>query len=92
MREGVARGLVELRFRHRVDALSVTGGAVDGVSGAVLAPSDAAARRRPSSRDVVGDFALSAPAVIVTSGGIGGNHDARAPELARAPRPATRRG
>jgi predicted oxidoreductase len=73
VREGVARGLVELRFRHRVDAVSVTGATVDGVSGAVLAPSDAA-RGQASSRDVVGDFALSAPAVIVTSGGIGGNH------------------
>jgi predicted oxidoreductase len=73
VREGVAQGLVELRFRHRVDALSVTGGTVDGVSGAVLAPSDAA-RGQASSRDVVGDFALDAPAVIVTSGGIGGNH------------------
>ncbi len=29
-----------VRFRHRVDALTVTGGAVDGVSGTVLAPSD----------------------------------------------------
>jgi predicted oxidoreductase len=73
VRDGVARGLVELRFRHRVDALSVTGGMVDGVSGAVLAPSDVA-RGQASSRDVVGDFELSAPAVIVTSGGIGGNH------------------
>ena len=73
VREGVAQGLVELRFRHRVDALAVTGGAVDGVSGAVLAPSDVA-RGQASSRDVVGDFELSAPAVIVTSGGIGGNH------------------
>jgi predicted oxidoreductase len=73
VREGVAQGLVELRFRHRVDVLSVTGGTIDGVSGAVLAPSDAA-RGQASSRDVIGDFALSAPAVIVTSGGIGGNH------------------
>ena len=73
VREGVARGLVELRFRHRVDALAVTAGTVDGVSGAVLAPSDAA-RGQASSRDVVGDFTLSASAVIVTSGGIGGNH------------------
>jgi predicted oxidoreductase len=73
VREGVAQGLVELRFRHRVDALSVTGGTIDGVSGAVLAASDAA-RGQASSRDVIGDFALSAPAVIVTSGGIGGNH------------------
>ena len=74
VREGVARGLVELRFRHRVDALSVTAGAVDGVSGAVLAPSGVA-RGQASSRDVVGEFALSAPAVIVTSGGIGGDHE-----------------
>ena len=82
VREGVARGLVELRFRHRVDALSVTAGAVDGVSGAVLEPS-AVGRGEASSRVVVGDFALSAPAVIVTSGGIGGNH-----ELVRANWPA----
>jgi predicted oxidoreductase len=74
VREGVARGLVELRFRHRVDALSVTGGTVDGVAGAVLAPS-AVQRGQASSREVVGDFTLSAPAVIVTSGGIGGNHE-----------------
>jgi predicted oxidoreductase len=73
VREGVAQGLVELRFRHRVDAVSVTSGIVDGVSGAVLAPSDVA-RGQASSRDVVGDFELNAPAVIVTSGGIGGNH------------------
>ncbi|HEY6758827.1 MAG TPA: FAD-binding dehydrogenase [Baekduia sp.] len=74
VREGVARGLVELRFRHRVDALSVSGGAVDGVAGSVLAPSGVG-RGEASSRDVVGEFALSAPAVIVTSGGIGGNHE-----------------
>jgi predicted oxidoreductase len=74
VREGVARGLVELRFRHRVDALSTTAGAVDGVSGAVLAPSDAQ-RGQASSRDAVGEFTLNAPAVVVTSGGIGGNHE-----------------
>jgi predicted oxidoreductase len=74
VREAAARGQVELRFRHRVDALSVTAGAVDGVSGAVLEPS-AVARGEASSREVVGEFALSAPAVIVTSGGIGGNHE-----------------
>jgi predicted oxidoreductase len=74
VREGVARGLVELCFRHRVDELSLTAGAVDGVRGAVLAPSDAG-RGQASSREVVGEFALAAPAVIVTTGGIGGNHD-----------------
>jgi predicted oxidoreductase len=74
IREGVARGLVDLRFRHRVDALTTTAGAVSGVSGAVLAASDAA-RGQKSSRDVVGEFTLEAPAVILTTGGIGGNHD-----------------
>ena len=74
VREAVAKGLVELRFRHRVDELSVTGGVVDGVRGTLLAPS-ATARGVASNRDAAGDFELHAQAVIVTSGGIGGNHD-----------------
>jgi predicted oxidoreductase len=74
VREAAARGLVELRFRHRVDALSTTAGAVDGARGKILA-ADACARGKPSNRDEVGEFALTASAVIVTSGGIGGNHE-----------------
>jgi uncharacterized protein len=74
VRDAAARGLVELRFRHRVDALTVEGGAVTGVRGAVLAP-DACARGQSSNRDEVGEFALSTQAVVVTSGGIGGNHE-----------------
>ncbi|TQM15496.1 FAD-binding dehydrogenase [Pseudonocardia kunmingensis] len=74
VRDAVEAGRVELRFRHRVDGLSVTDGVVDGVHGAVLEPS-AAARGTDSSRTRVGDFALRAQAVIVTSGGIGGDHD-----------------
>lgn len=73
-REAVAKGLLTFRFRHRVDALSVTDGTVDGVSGAVLAPANNE-RGESSSRQVVGEFALRAQAVIVASGGIGGNHD-----------------
>ncbi len=65
---------VSFLFRHRVDALSVTDGAVDGVSGAVLAPSSVA-RGVPSSREEVGSFELHAPVVIVASGGIGGDHE-----------------
>jgi predicted oxidoreductase len=74
VREAVAKGLVELRFRHRVDELAVGGGEVHGVRGAVLAPSDTA-RGVASNRDAAGEFELYAQAVIVTSGGIGGNHD-----------------
>jgi predicted oxidoreductase len=82
VREAVARGRVELRFRHRVTALVTTDGAVTGVSGEILEPSDAG-RGEASSREVAGDFALSAQAVVITSGGIGGNH-----ELVRANWPA----
>ncbi|MCA1535197.1 FAD-binding dehydrogenase [Bradyrhizobium sp. NBAIM03] len=73
-REAMKTGRLIFRFRHRVDALSVTNGTVDGVSGVVLAPDDAE-RGKSSSRNVVGDFALKAQAVIVASGGIGGNHE-----------------
>ncbi|GAA1525336.1 hypothetical protein GCM10009827_047550 [Dactylosporangium maewongense] len=51
-----------------------TGGTVTGVSGAVLADSSVA-RGQTSSREATGEFTLSAQAVIVTSGGIGGDHD-----------------
>jgi predicted oxidoreductase len=74
VREAAARGLVTLMFRYRVDALTVSGGIVDGVHGAVLQPSSAE-RGRPSSRVQIGEFDLRAQAVIVTSGGLGGNHD-----------------
>jgi predicted oxidoreductase len=70
----VKRGRVTLQFRHRVNALLVNGGVVEGVEGDVLEPSDAP-RGVPTSRTVVGDFTLRAQAVIVTSGGIGGNHE-----------------
>jgi uncharacterized protein len=73
-REAQASGLLSFRFRHRVDALTSTGGAVDGVRGAILEPSTVA-RGMSSSRVVSGQFELRAQAVIVASGGIGGNHD-----------------
>ncbi|MFW6640778.1 FAD-binding dehydrogenase [Nocardiopsis algeriensis] len=74
VRAAAERGLISLRFRHRVEELVVTGGAVTGVRGSLLAPSDAE-RGRAGSRDVVGGFEMAAQAVIVTSGGIGANHD-----------------
>ena len=74
VRRGVESGLVTLKFRHRVDELIVQGGAVVGARGAILAP-DAAERGAPSSREITGEFELQASVVIVTSGGIGGNHD-----------------
>ena len=72
VREALDRGEVIVRFRHRVDALAVTNGKVDGVRGAVLEASGVA-RGQPSSRVPAGEFAFRAQAVIITSGGIGGD-------------------
>jgi len=74
VRVAVERGLVELRFRHQVDELTTTGGSVDGVRGTLLEPTDVL-RGEQSSRVKAGEFELHAQAVVVTSGGIGGNHD-----------------
>lgn len=69
-----ASGQLTFAFRHRVSELVLTGGAVTGVRGEVLAAS-AVPRGAPSSRVAVGEFELHAGAVVVTAGGIGGNHE-----------------
>ena len=73
-REAEQAGRLTFKFRHRVDELITTGGAVTGVRGQILEPT-AVARGQPSSRQPIGDFEFRAQAVIVTSGGIGANHD-----------------
>jgi predicted oxidoreductase len=65
---------VRFAHRHQVDELIIEGDAVTGVRGTVLEPSTEP-RGVPSSRKSVGQFEFRASAVIVTSGGIGGNHD-----------------
>jgi predicted oxidoreductase len=67
-------GRIQLNFRHRVQGLVVTNGVVTGVHGDLLEPTRDE-RGVESARTVVGDFTLHAGAVIVTSGGIGGNQD-----------------
>ncbi len=74
VREGEKNGWISLRFRHRATKLSASGGKIDGVEGEILEPSNVE-RGQESSRKVAGNFSLKAQAVIVTSGGIGGNHD-----------------
>jgi predicted oxidoreductase len=72
--EAAARGQLRFAFRHQVDELIVSDGAVTGVRGTVLEPSDAP-RAAPTSRVGAGEFEFRAQAVLVTSGGIGGNFD-----------------
>ena len=74
VRQHVAEGKITFGFRHRVSGLIVENGACVGVQGDVLSE-DSAARGRSTNREVVGSFEHRAAAVIVTSGGIGGNHE-----------------
>ncbi|NYE30160.1 hypothetical protein HDE78_003128 [Rhodanobacter sp. K2T2] len=73
-RAAEAKGLLRFAFRHRVDELIVESGAVVGARGTVLM-ADLAERGKPTSREAVGAFEQRAQAVIVCSGGIGGNHE-----------------
>ena len=73
--EAEKRGLVTFAFRRRVDELIVSDdGVAVGVRGRVLEPSSTE-RGVPSSRVEIDDFEIRGGAVIVTSGGIGHNHD-----------------
>lgn len=72
--QGERDGRLTILPRHRVGELTVTDGTVTGARGDILATSGAE-RGVPSSREVIGEFQISATATIVCSGGIGGNHD-----------------
>ncbi|WP_345455265.1 FAD-binding dehydrogenase [Nocardioides marinquilinus] len=74
VREHVDAGRIRFALRHQVDGLVVEDGAAVGVRGTLLEPTTAV-RGAPSSRVGVGDFELRGQAVVVSSGGIGGNHD-----------------
>jgi len=86
VRGHVERGLITLKCRHQVSCILRTNGSVTGVAGEVLEPSTVE-RGEKSGREVVGDFEYHAQAVVVASGGIGGNHD-----LVRENWPADRLG
>jgi predicted oxidoreductase len=74
MEAAESAGTLSFRPRYRVSGLVQTNGRVEGVKGEILA-NDPAVRGARSSREVVGEFELRAGAVVVTSGGIGGNHE-----------------
>lgn len=76
VRAAAKKGLVEFMFRRQVDSLIVdeSTGAVIGVRGQVLEPSDTA-RGVASSRKSIDTFEVYGSAVLIASGGIGGNVD-----------------
>ena len=86
MVDHAAAGKIKLAFRHRVSDLITSDRVVTGVRGDVL-ENTTAARGQSTSRDIVGAFDHHAEAVILTTGGIGGNH-----EVVRAHWPTDRLG
>ena len=72
-REVLKSHRVRLRNRHKVTQLSISDDGVR-VSGEVFAHSEVP-RGVTSPTDVIGDFEFSAQAVVVASGGIGGNFE-----------------
>ncbi|KAI6090285.1 FAD binding domain-containing protein [Hypoxylon rubiginosum] len=76
VREAEKKGIVEFKFRHMVDKLLVDeNGRASGVKGRIL-ELDESARGVKTSRNVVGDFEFHGSAVVISSGGIGGNVEA----------------
>ena len=71
-RTAEAKGQLTMLWRHRLDELATENGAVTGVRGTVLEP-DPAPRGVASNRTKAGDFEYFAPAVVIATGGIGGN-------------------
>ncbi|MER2138175.1 MAG: FAD-binding dehydrogenase, partial [Arthrobacter sp.] len=74
VRDGVEHGLVRLACNHRMESLVSTGGTVTGVRG-TLFQRTTTPRGREAERAVAGEVEYSAGAVVVTTGGIGGDHD-----------------
>ncbi|KJQ55809.1 FAD-binding dehydrogenase [Microbacterium sp. SA39] len=72
--QGEREGRLTVLPRHRVSELIITDGTVTGARGDVLTTSGSA-RGAESSREVIAEFEIVAGATIVSSGGIGGNHD-----------------
>lgn len=67
-------GKVKLAFRHRVTELITTDGVVTGARGDILETSSAL-RGESTSREVSSEFEHQADSVVLTTGGIGGNHE-----------------
>ena len=67
-------GRIALRTRHAVEELLVEEGRVVGVRGSVLAPDDSP-RGAGSTREATCEFEERAAAVLLATGGIGGNEE-----------------
>ncbi|WP_246955112.1 FAD-binding dehydrogenase [Brachybacterium sp. Marseille-Q7125] len=67
-------GRIQVRHRHAVEDLLVQDDAVVGVRGSILAPHHGD-RGVGSTRETIGEFSERAAAVVIATGGIGGNEE-----------------
>jgi predicted oxidoreductase len=70
-RAAADQGKIEFCFRHKVTGIDLQ---AKITTGTVLEPTSAP-RGQSTSRTVVDDFSAQADSIIITSGGIGGDHD-----------------
>ncbi|MEM7441308.1 MAG: FAD-binding dehydrogenase [Pseudomonadota bacterium] len=71
VREHYTAGRIKFAFRHKVTGLDLKG---RRVSGEVLEPTDVE-RGASTSRKPIGSFEAQGEALVITTGGIGGDHD-----------------
>ncbi|EJL67452.1 FAD-binding dehydrogenase [Chryseobacterium populi] len=71
--EAKEKGLLQMKFRHRVTDLLLENGKVTGIAGDIL-EDDHKERGQETNRTVVSQFKYHAPHIVIASGGIGANH------------------
>ncbi|MGC5745214.1 FAD-binding dehydrogenase [Chryseobacterium sp. NFX27] len=72
--EAKRKGLLQMKFRHRVTELIMENGKTKGLKGDVL-ENDDKERGAATNRNVISQFEFHASLVIIASGGIGANHE-----------------
>ena len=72
--EAQKKGLLQMKFRHRVTALISEDNTIIGVKGDIL-EADNKERGVATNRNITGTFEYKAANIIITSGGIGANHE-----------------
>ncbi|MCH4983811.1 FAD-binding dehydrogenase [Macrococcoides goetzii] len=60
--------------RHQVTQLNIQDNTITSIAGKILKPSHAE-RGEPSNREIIDNFKLETPYLIITTGGIGANHE-----------------
>ena len=72
--EAKRKGLLQMKFRHRVTELIMENGKTKGLRGDIL-ENDDKERGAATNRNVISQFEYHASHVIIASGGIGANHE-----------------